>query len=68
MDSFLLISPYSFLLSILLMLGNFSIGHFFLKNNFLKDIFNDISNSIFQKAFKAFVMITNNVFNIDSTI
>jgi hypothetical protein len=50
MDSFLLISPYSFLLSILLMLGNFSIGHFFLKNNFLKDIFNDISNSIFQKA------------------
>ncbi len=50
MNNFLLISPYSLLLSILLLLGNFSIGHFFLKNKFLKDIFNNISNTNFHKA------------------
>lgn len=62
MDSFLLISPYSLLLSILLMLGNFSIGHFFLKNNFFKDIFSDISNSSFQKALIGQIFLILSIF------
>jgi len=62
MDNFLLISPYSLLLSILLVLGNFSIGHFFLKNNFLKDIFSDISNINFQKALIGQIFLILSIF------
>ena len=44
------------------MLGNFSIGHFFLKNNFLKDIFNDISNVNFQKALIGQIFLILSIF------
>ena len=50
MNNYLLVAPYSLLMSIILLLGNFCIGHFVLKNNFLNRIFQDISNVNFQKT------------------
>ena len=50
MNNYLLVAPYSLLMSIILLLGNFCIGHFVLKNKFLNRIFQDISNVNFQKT------------------
>jgi hypothetical protein len=49
MDNYLLTSPYSLFASFLLLLGNFSLGHFFLKIKIINKIINQISNVNFQK-------------------
>ena len=49
MSNYLLATPYSLFVSILLLLGNFCVGHFILKNKFLGITFKQISNLNFQK-------------------
>jgi hypothetical protein len=49
MNNFLLNSPFSILLSIILLISNYSIGHFICKIKKIKHIFSQISNINFQK-------------------